>query len=407
MPLFPPVNEQMDLIRKGCEEITPEEELLKKLEYSIKKQQPLRIKLGADPSRPDLHLGHAVVLNKLRTFQDLGHTAVLIIGDFTAMIGDPTGKSKTRPSLTLDETKANARSYFDQTGIILRKDRLEIHYNSEWLNKMSFSDVITLSAKYTVARMLERDDFSKRYKGGQPISLHELLYPLAQAYDSVAIKSDVELGGTDQKFNLLVGRDIQREYELLPQVILTMPILEGLDGVEKMSKSLDNYIGITDSASDMYGKTLSINDDMMIRYFTLTTDLTPDDIKEIEKRLSDGENPRNIKHELAWHIARRYHSEEAANKARDNFEKIIVNKGIPDEIDLFKITESKQIINRILVKSGLLASGGEAKRMLKQGGVSVNGEKITPANTEIEFKDGDVIKVGKRKFLKIKLEASS
>ncbi len=403
MTTFAPINEQMDLIRKGCEEITPEEELVKKLEFSKKSGKPLRIKLGADPSRPDLHLGHAVVLNKLRTFQDLGHTAVLIIGDFTAMIGDPTGRNKTRPSLTLEDTRANAASYFDQAGIILQNDRLEIHYNSEWLDKMSFSDVISLAARYTVARMLERDDFSNRYKNGQPISVHELLYPLAQAYDSVAIKADVELGGTDQKFNLLVGRDIQREFGLEPQVILTMPILEGLDGVEKMSKSLDNYIGITESAADMYGKTLSISDDLIMRYFTLTTDLTPEDLNKIQSRLNSGENPRDIKHDLAWHIARRYHDAAAADAARAHFEQVFVNKGIPDDIEEFTIPENPYFISKVLFESGSVASASEAKRLLKQGAISIDGEKVNSDAGAINFSDGNIIKAGKRKFLKIRI----
>ena len=319
MDRFPSLNEQMDIIRKGVEEIIPEDELVKKIEKSIKKQQPLRIKLGADPSRPDLHIGHAVVLGKMRQFQDLGHQAVLIIGDFTAMIGDPTGRSKTRPALTLEQTKENSKSYFDQAGIILNKDNLEIRYNSEWLAPMNFRDVIRLSAHYTVARMLERDDFAKRYAGGVAISTHEFMYPLAQAYDSVAVKSDVELGGTDQKFNLLVGRDIQREYGQAPQAILTMPILEGLDGKEKMSKSLDNYIGVTDSPEDMYGKTLSINDDMIIRYFTLVTDTPMDEIKEFEKAIQKGANPRDIKHELALRLVKKYHDNEAAEQAKEHF----------------------------------------------------------------------------------------
>ncbi|MEA3392310.1 MAG: tyrosine--tRNA ligase, partial [Candidatus Marinimicrobia bacterium] len=300
MSRFPSLNEQMDIIRKGAEEIIPEEELVKKIELSIKEQKPLRVKLGADPSRPDLHIGHAVVLGKMRQFQDLGHQAVLIIGDFTGMIGDPTGRSKTRPALSLENAKVNAQSYFEQAGIVLNKETLEIRYNSEWLAPMNFRDVITLSAHYTVARMLERDDFSKRYAQGIPISTHEFLYPLAQAYDSVAIKSDIELGGTDQKFNLLVGRDIQREYGLHPQVILTMPILEGLSGGAKMSKSLENYIGLTDTPEDMYGKTVSISDDLILRYFTLVTNTSSEEIESFKKAMEAGENPRDIKHELAW-----------------------------------------------------------------------------------------------------------
>ena len=267
MSIFPPVNEQMDIIRRGIEEIIPEDELAKKIEKSIKKNSPLKIKFGCDPSRPDLHIGHAVLLRKLRQFQDIGHTGILLIGDFTAMIGDPTGKNKTRPQITMEETKENAKSYIDQAGIILNKDTLEVVYNSHWLGGMNFSEVIKLASKYTVARMLERDDFTKRYEGGIPISVHEFLYPLAQGFDSVHLNADVELGGTDQKFNLLVGRDLQKEAGQSPQVIITTPLLEGTDGVEKMSKSYDNYIGLTDSADDMFGKTLSIPDTMIAKYF--------------------------------------------------------------------------------------------------------------------------------------------
>ncbi|MCX6138665.1 MAG: tyrosine--tRNA ligase, partial [Ignavibacteriales bacterium] len=272
--MFPTLNEQLDIIKRGASEIIPEEELVRKIENSIKQNKPLRIKLGCDPSRPDLHLGHSVVLRKLRQFQDLGHQAILIVGDFTGMIGDPSGRSKTRPALTLEATRKNGQSYFDQATKILSKESIRIAYNSEWLAAMSFSDVIKLASKYTVARMLERDDFTIRYKAGEPISVHEFLYPLAQAMDSVAIDADVELGGTDQKFNLLVGRDVQREFGKEPQVILTMPILPGTDGVEKMSKSLDNYIGISDSPKEMYGRTLSIPDKLIYDYFLLTTDLT-------------------------------------------------------------------------------------------------------------------------------------
>ncbi len=403
MSRFPSLNEQMDLIRKGAQEIIPEEELVNKIELSIKEQKPLRVKLGADPSRPDLHIGHAVVLGKMRQFQDLGHQAVLIIGDFTAMIGDPTGRSKTRPALTLEDTKENARSYFDQAGIVLNKETLEIRYNSEWLDKMNFRDVINLSAHYTVARMLERDDFSKRYAGGIPISTHEFLYPLAQAYDSVAVKSDIELGGTDQKFNLLVGRDIQREYGFQPQVILTMPILEGLDGKEKMSKSLDNYIGITDTPENMYGKTVSIGDDMIIRYFTLVTDTPMNEIEAFKKAMDDGENPRNIKHELAWRLVRKYHDTAAANHAREHFQKVFVKKDVPDDIPEFTINGEDVFITKLLVESGLCQSGGEAKRLVVQGGVYLNGDRIKSYTNSLKINDGDILKVGKRKFLKLKM----
>ncbi len=399
---FPPLNEQMDFIRKGAEEIIPEEELVKKIERSITSGKPMRIKLGADPSRPDLHIGHAVVLGKLRDFQMLGHQAVLIIGDFTAMIGDPTGRSKTRPSLTLEETKENARSYFDQAGVILDRKKLEIRYNSEWLNPMSFQDIIVLAARYTVARMLERDDFSNRLKNGIPVSIHELLYPLAQAYDSVAIQSDVELGGTDQKFNLLVGRDIQKEYGMEAQVALTMPLLVGLDGKEKMSKSLGNYIGITDAPNEIYGKTLSIPDDLILRYFTLTTDLTPDQIREIEAELRQGKNPRDAKHQLAWELTRIYHSVEEANSARSEFEKVFVDKGIPEDIEEYQLAENPLLVANLIAESGLAPSNAEAKRLIKQGGVSINGNKVTDFKAEHTFSDGDILKVGKRKFLKIR-----
>ncbi len=288
---FPPVQEQMDTIRRGSAEIIREEDLARKIESSLLKRQPLRIKLGCDPSRPDLHLGHSVVLRKLREFQDLGHHAILIVGDFTGMIGDPSGRSKTRPPLTLDETRKNGQWYFEQATRILSTKKIQMVYNSDWLGKLSFADVISLGAKYTVARMLERDDFERRYKAGEPISIHELLYPLAQAMDSVAVEADVELGGTDQKFNLLVGRDIQREYGMEPQVILTMPILPGTDGVEKMSKSLDNYIGISESPQQMYGKTLSIPDTVLYDYMLLATAMPPSELREVRKQLESGSQP--------------------------------------------------------------------------------------------------------------------
>ena len=401
MIVFPGLNEQMDLIKKGTEEILPEEELVKKIVKSLKTNKPLRIKLGADPSRPDLHIGHGVVLNKLREFQDLGHQAVLIIGDFTAMIGDPSGKSKTRPALTLSETRENSQSYFDQAGIILDRERLEIHYNSDWLNKLTFEDVIVLSSKYTVARMLERDDFAKRSSEGIAISVHELMYPLAQAYDSYAIRSDIEIGGTDQKFNFLVARDIQREYGQEPQVILTMPILEGTDGVEKMSKSLGNYIALTDAPEEMYGKTLSIPDELILRYFTLTTGLPPVDIEKIKKDLESGKNPRDAKHDLAWHITCRYYSPEEADKARAHFNQVFVKGGIPDEIDEYT-PEDEESILKILTASGVAETGAKAKRLIKQGAVSMDGEKITDMLTIPAFDGEAVLKIGKRKFLKLK-----
>lgn len=401
MTVFPSLNEQMDLIRKGTKEILPEEEMVRKIEASIKTKKPLRIKLGADPSRPDLHIGHGVVLNKLRNFQDLGHQAVLIIGDFTAIIGDPSGKNKTRPALTLQETRENAQSYFDQAGIILDTERLEIHNNSDWLNKLSFEDVIILSSKYTVARMLERDDFSKRYSEGIPISVHEFMYPLAQAYDSFAIRSDVEIGGTDQKFNFLVARDIQREYGQEPQVILTMPILEGTDGVEKMSKSLGNYIALTDLPEEMYGKTLSIPDELILRYFELTTDLSPKEIENVKKDLESGKNPRDAKHDLAWNLVRRYHSREDADKARAHFNQVFVKGGVPDEMDEYFVNTGERLFG-ILVSSNKVQTASEAKRLIKQGGVSLDGEKITDITVEPDINKEAVLKIGKRKFLKLK-----
>jgi tyrosyl-tRNA synthetase len=331
---FPTVNEQMDLIKRGSSEIIPEEELIKKLEKSIKENKPLNIKLGCDPTRPDLHLGHSVVLRKLAQFQSLGHQAILIIGDFTGMIGDPSGRNATRPPLSLEETKINGLSYFEQASKILIKEKTRIVYNSEWLGKMSFEDVIKLSSKYTVARMLERDDFTKRYKTGEPISMHELLYPLAQAMDSVAIESDVELGGTDQKFNLLVGRDIQREFGVEPQVILTMPLLIGTDGVEKMSKSYGNYIGINEEPKEIYGKTLSIADSLIYIYFELATNVSNKELFEIKNNLADKKNnPREMKRKLARTFISMYYNNEAAENAEREFDNIFVNKGLPDRIE--------------------------------------------------------------------------
>ena len=392
----------MDVIKRGISEIIPEEDLVKKLERSIKTNKPLNIKLGCDPSRPDLHLGHSVVLRKLRQFQDLGHMAILIIGDFTGMIGDPSGKSKTRPSLTLEETHRNGLSYFEQAEKILSADRISMQYNSDWLNKMSFADVIRLASKYTVARMLERDDFTIRYKAGEPISVHEFLYPLAQAMDSVAIHSDVELGGTDQKFNLLVGRDIQREYDQEPQVILTMPILVGTDGIDKMSKSLDNYIGISDSPKEIFGKTLSIPDKLIYQYFELVTDVSKQELASIKSSLENAKiNPRDIKRQLARTLVRMYHSQTLADQAEKEFDKIFVQKSIPDNIEDFKRRESINIIT-LLTDAKLASSKGEARRLIDQGGVSIDDERVTDPNLILPDKDEFILKVGKRRFLKVK-----
>ncbi len=402
---FPPLNEQMDVIRRGVAEIIPEEALASKLEKSLKKNIPLKVKLGCDPSRPDLHLGHSVVLRKLRQFQDLGHQAILIVGDFTGMIGDPSGKSKTRPPLSLDETRKNGQSYFEQATKILSTRKVLMLYNSEWLGKMSFADVIALASKYTVARMLERDEFEKRYRSGEPISVHEFLYPLAQAMDSVAIEADVELGGTDQKFNLLVGRDIQREYKMEPQIAITMPILPGTDGIEKMSKSLDNYIGINEAPRDIYGKTLSIPDNLIYEYFVLTTDVSGDELRNIKMDLDSKQtNPRDLKRRLARELVTLYFNTETAQAAEDEFDRIFVKKDVPDEVPEAMIETENGTINiiKLLTATKLVASNGEARRMITQGGVSVDGKRIADDKALIDLSVAPVVvKVGKRKFLKI------
>lgn len=394
----------MDIIRRGTAEIIPEEALVQKIEHSLKTQIPLRVKLGCDPSKPDLHLGHSVVLRKLRHFQDIGHQAILIVGDFTGMIGDPSGRNKTRPTLTLEETRKNGQSYFEQAMKILSTKKVQMLYNSEWLGKMSFADVISLASKYTVARMLERDEFEKRFKAQEPISVHEFLYPLAQAMDSVAVAADVELGGTDQKFNLLVGRDIQREYGLQPQVALTLPILPGTDGVEKMSKSLDNYIGINEPPKEIFGKTLSIPDSLIYDYFVLATDVGLTELGEIRSLLSNPKtNPRDVKRRLARTLVAMYHSEEAAQSAQEEFDRIFVKKDVPDEIPEATIqTENGSVgILKLLTDTKLVASNGEARRMIEQGGVSIDGMRIDSDKAVVTIRDGVIVKVGKRKFLKV------
>jgi tyrosyl-tRNA synthetase len=402
---FPPLKEQMDLIKRGVSEIIPEEELVRKLERSVKEGKPLNVKLGCDPSRPDLHIGHSVVLRKLAQFQSLGHQAILIIGDFTGMIGDPSGRNITRPALSLEEARINGKSYLDQASKILNKEKTKIVYNSEWLSKMSFEDVIKLSSKYTVARMLERDDFTKRFKSGEPISMHEILYPLAQAMDSVAISSDVELGGTDQKFNLLVGRDIQKEFGMEPQVILTMPLIVGTDGIEKMSKSYNNYIGITDSPREIFGKTLSIPDSLIAEYFELATDISNEELKKIKLQLKDPTvNPRNIKRNLARKLVSMYHDHKAADEAAEEFDRIFIKKELPDEVPEFNWNKGNHSgILDLLTTTNLVPSKGDARRLVLQGGVSIDGIRIDDINIIIDIKDNSVIKVGKRKFIRIKL----
>ena len=399
---FLSVDKQMELIRRGVEEIIPEDALIKKLEKSKKHNTPLIIKLGCDPSRPDLHIGHGVVLRKLRHFQDLGHQAVLLIGDFTAMIGDPSGRNKTRPSLSLEEAKANAESYVNQSKVILDIDSLKILYNYEWLNTMKFSDVIELASKYTVARMLERDDFTKRYQSETPILLHEFLYPLAQGMDSVELKADVELGGTDQKFNLLVGRDLQREYGQEPQCIITLPLLEGTDGVEKMSKTYGNEIGLLDTPEDKYGKIMSISDDMIVKYFRLAADADDQKVEAIKSLLSDSKtNPRDVKRELGRAIVKLYHGADEAQAAEQHFDKVIVQKDIPDEMDEVEL-ESDQLLVDIITNAGLTKSKGEARRLIKQNAVKLDSAVCKDIDQKLHAGKESVIKVGKRRFLKVK-----
>ena len=398
---FLPVNEQMDLIRRGVEEIIPEDELVKKLERSQSKNIPLIIKLGCDPSRPDLHIGHGVVLRKLRHFQDLGHIAVLVIGDFTAMIGDPSGRNKTRPQLTLKEARSNAETYVNQAKVILDMDKAIVKYNSDWLSKMDFNDVVRLASSYTVARMLERDDFTKRFQSEVPISIHEFLYPLAQAKDSVELKSDVELGGTDQKFNLLVGRDLQKHSGQEPQCIITTPLIEGTDGVEKMSKSYGNDIGLYDSPEEMYGKTLSISDEMIVKWLTLAADADSNTIEHAKKQLEDPNvNPMEIKRLLARKIVSRFHNDELALKAERHFNEVVVGKGIPDDIPVYSISKEDLIVN-VIFDSGLLKSKGEARRMIKQGAVKLDEERVDDIQATVLPDKEQILKVGKRRFLKV------
>ena len=399
---FKTLDEQWLLISRGVEEILPEDALKVKLKKSISSKTPLNVKLGCDPSRADLHVGHGVVLRKLRHFQDLGHQAILVIGDFTAMIGDPSGRNKTRPQLSLEEAKANAQSYIDQAEKILDVDTLKIVFNSTWLNSMNFSDVIRLASHYTVARMLERDDFTKRYQSEIPISIHEFMYPLAQGMDSVELKADVELGGTDQKFNLLVGRDLQREYEQDPQAIITCPLLEGTDGIEKMSKSYGNDIGLNDSPEDMYGKTMSIKDDMIIKYFTLAADADENLLNQVKKDLSDSSfNPRDSKRLLGRSLVELYYNRDLALQAEQHFDQVIVNKDNPDDMSEFSLKKDMKIIE-VLHSSDLVSSKSEARRLLNQGAIRIEGEKVSDIDMILSNGTEYIIKVGKRRFLKVK-----
>ena len=396
-----PVKEQMELIRRGVDELIPEQDLIQKLEQSRETDSPLTIKLGCDPSRPDLHIGHGVVLRKLRHFQELGHTAVLVIGDFTAMIGDPSGRNKTRPQLTLEEARSNAESYVEQSKVILEINSLIIKYNSDWLSKMNFNEVVKLASSYTVARMLERDDFTKRFQAEVPISIHEFLYPLAQAQDSVELNADVELGGTDHKFNLLVGRDLQKDNGQVPQCIITTPLLEGTDGVEKMSKSYGNDIGLQDPPEEMYGKTLSISDDDIEKWFVLAADADDAVMETVRKRLNDPlVNPMEVKRDLARAVVALYYDNKISQQAEQHFNTVVVNKGVPDEIPEFKLQNEDLIVN-VIFGSGLLKSKGEAKRMIKQSAVKLDGVIVDDIQATISPKGEQILKVGKRRFLKV------
>ena len=402
MSIFPPINEQMDFIRRGVEEIISEDELVKKFEAAEKTGDPLVIKLGCDPSRPDLHIGHAVVLRKLRHFQDIGHQSVLVIGDFTALIGDPSGRNKTRPQLTPKQVDEFSETYVQQAEHILDLKTLKIVRNGDWLGAMNFHDVIKLASHYTVARMLERDDFEKRYKSETPISIHEFLYPLAQAMDSVELNADVELGGTDQKFNLLVGRDLQKDHGQGPQVVITTPLLEGTDGIQKMSKSYDNYIGITDPPSEIYGRTMSIPDDLIVRYFEFATDVDSTVLKDVQTKLSDGKtNPRDLKRQLAREIVSLYHSDELALEAEAEFDRIFIESDVPDKMEEWSTGAAEVTILSIMCDSGLVPSKREARRLIDQGAVTVDGEKVSDITENVNVSSPVVLKVGKRRFLRV------
>ncbi|MFI3223362.1 MAG: tyrosine--tRNA ligase [Methylococcaceae bacterium] len=395
----------LETLLRGTDEVLVEHELVKKLQEG----RPLRIKAGFDPTAPDLHLGHTVLINKLKQFQDLGHEVLFLIGDFTGMIGDPTGKNVTRKPLTREQVLENAKTYQEQIFKILDPAKTQVMFNSTWMNAMSPADLIQLAAKHTVARMLERDDFNKRFKGGQPIAIHEFLYPLIQGYDSVAMKADVELGGTDQKFNLLVGRQLQEVFGQKPQVVITMPILEGLDGVQKMSKSLNNYIGIADPADDMFGKLMSISDDLMWRYFELLSFRPMTEINAWRLDCENGANPRNYKVKLAQEIIERFHDAAAAEKALENFEARFQRGAIPDEMDELTLSTENAgySIANLLKDAGLASSTSEAIRMINQGAVKIDGEKVTDTKLEVPVETENVFQVGKRKFARVKIIATS
>ncbi|MGB0721879.1 MAG: tyrosine--tRNA ligase [Gammaproteobacteria bacterium] len=394
-------DDAVEMLLRGVEEIIPEDDFLERL----KEGRPLRVKAGFDPTAPDLHLGHTVLINKLRQFQDLGHEVLFLIGDFTGMIGDPTGKSVTRKPLTRDEVLANADTYKEQIFKILDPARTKVMFNSEWMGAMGAADLVQLAARHTVARMLERDDFSKRYAAGQPIAIHEFLYPLVQGYDSVAMKADVELGGTDQKFNLLVGRELQRQFSQRPQVVLTMPILEGLDGVQKMSKSLGNYVGISDPPDEMFGKLMSISDDLMWRYFDLLSFRSNQELIELKERVRNGANPRDVKFQLCDEMVARFHGADAARRAKEEFISRFQRGAIPDDLEEVVLTlpEDGMLVANVLKASGLTTSTSDAMRMIRQGAVKLDGEKVVdPKQTYKDPLDG-VFQVGKRRIKRVRL----
>lgn len=399
------IEETIKIMLKGAAEHTDVKEIEEKLKEIEKENRPIRIKLGLDPSAPDIHLGHAVVLRKIRQLQDLGNEAIIIIGDFTGMIGDPTGKSKTRKQLSREQVEANAKTYQEQIFKIIDKNKTTVRFNSEWLGEMNFRDVIELCAKCTVARILERDDFKNRFENKQSISVHEFFYPLMQAYDSVAIKADIELGGTDQVFNVLMGRNIQKDYGQSPQITLFMPLLEGIDGVEKMSKSLGNYIGVNEDADTMYTKVMKIPDNMIIKYYELCTDVHPDEIAKIKQRFLNGENPRDIKMELAKEITTLYHSKEEAEKAEENFKTAFQKQEAPENTKEIIIERNTDNLGNSLL-DGIMTteeykSKGELRRLFEQGAVKINGEKITDIKTITKLESGTILQIGKGKFYKL------
>lgn len=400
---MPSIEEQIALLERGVVDCIGHDELVKKLKKSEKSGVPLRIKAGFDPTAPDLHLGHTVLIQKLKHFQDLGHDVYFLIGDFTGMIGDPTGKSETRKALTREDVARNAESYKEQVFKILDPQKTKVVFNSEWLSKLDSFDMIRLASELTVARMLEREDFKVRFREGNPISIHEFMYPLIQGYDSVALEADVELGGTDQLFNLLMGRDLQRSRGQEPQVVLTLPLLEGLDGVNKMSKSLGNYIGVSESANDIYGKVLSASDELMFRYYELLSDLSTDEIAVLKADMDSGKlHPKVIKQQLARELTARYHSEEKAKQAEENFEKVFRKGGLPDDIAEKKIQSDGDIwLPQLLMELEMVKSTSDGRRMIKQGAVSLDGEKVTDVKKNVSPEGEILVKVGKRRFCKV------